>query len=268
MDGPARRRGRRRALRSLAGVVLCTTGLPSCAAPAPSAPPLPLAKIDAVMRLELVPEEPGPARVVWARLLLEPTDEHPLTVAPVGGPDGSPAVLEFRVRWHDFRGDGPTSTGHGGQVTVDWRGTEIAEPGRPAVIAARIDLGELQGALARRVDVEGRLIGIELRRDDARSGGMVMDLPKAHVDTLAPRPEGSLESNLPNGSPEGIFLLAAASPPEDKDATLDRLIDALPASAGRAREAILSALLYLTGEMHGRDAQLWRTWWNRQRSHS
>jgi hypothetical protein len=252
-----------------ARVLAALAGLPACAADPPPRPPdLPLAVIEPRVSLALVEQPPGPARVLWAKVSIEPADGRPLTVTP-SGPIGDGlvphATLELRVRWQDHRDDAPIAVGHAGQVVLDWTGSQLAEPGRPAVIAARLELSELQETLARRVDVDGRLIGIELRRDDARSGGVVLDLPPAHLDSLAPAPGGTLESNLQSASPSGIFLTAAGSSPEEREATLDRLIDALPASAGAAREAILAALLYLTGETHGRDAQLWRTWWNQQR---
>jgi len=238
--------------------------LAACSAPAPPPPELPLAVIVPVVRVELVEQPPGPAPRVWVRVLIEPPDDRPMTLQPAG-PGPGHAVLELRAHWQDFRGDGPTSTGHAGQSALAWNGRETAEPGRPAVIAMQLDLDELKGALARRIDVEGRLIGVELRAETERSGGLVLQLPAAHLDSLAPAPGGTLESHLQSGSPSGIFLSAAGAPPAQREATLDRLIDALAQSDGRAREAILAALLYLTGETHGRDAHLWRTWWNEQR---
>ena len=243
-------------------------GLSACAGPAPPPPDLPLAVIEPSVRLELVEAPPGPARVVWVRLLIEPADGQPFTVGPAGraGPGTrSAAILELRVRWVDQRGDGPTASGRTSQATLEWNGSEVAGKGQPVVIAMQLELGEIQGALSRRVDVQGRLIGVELRRDQVRSGGLILALPPAHLDSLAPLPGGTLGSHLQSGSPSGIFLTAAGAPPEEREATLDQLIAALPSSTGRAREAILAALLYLTGETHGRDAQLWRTWWNEQR---
>jgi len=238
--------------------------LAGCAAPAPPPPELPLAVIEPLVRVELVEQPPGPAARIWVRVLVEPLDERPMTLVPAG-PGPSHAVLELRVRWQDFRGDGPTASGHAGQSALAWTGQEAAALGRPALIAMQLELEPALGVLARRIDVEGRLIGVELRAENERSGGLVIPLPAAHLDSLAPAPEGSLESHLQSGSPSGIFLSAAAAPPEQREATLDRLIDALSSSGGRAREAILAALLYLTGETHGRDAHLWRTWWNEQR---
>ena len=238
--------------------------LAACSAPAAPPPELPLAVIQPVVRVELVEQPPGPAPRIWVRVLVEPSDERPMTLVPAG-PGPGHAVLELRVHWQDFRGDGPTSTGHSSQSALGWNGRESAEPGRPAVIAMQLELEDVKGALARRIDVEGRLIGVELRAETERSGGLVIQLPAAHLDSLAPAPEGTLESHLQSGSPGGIFLSAAGAPQKEREATLDRLIDALSSSGGRAREAILAALLYLTGETHGRDAHLWRTWWNQQR---
>ncbi|HZL98666.1 MAG TPA: hypothetical protein VFD43_00310, partial [Planctomycetota bacterium] len=73
----------------------------ACAAPEPPAPDLPLAVIEPSLRLELVAESPGPARVVWARVLIEGADGGPLIVRPVAAAGGKPALLELRVRWRD-----------------------------------------------------------------------------------------------------------------------------------------------------------------------
>lgn len=265
MNGTAQRLARC-ALRAVSVVALST--LTACASEPTPVADLPVVVIEPTLRLELAVEPPGPVRTVWARLLIEPPDERPLTVAPAGAAGDGPGprvVIELRVRWQDQRGDGPTASGHGGQSVLEWTGSLVAERGRPAEIDVRLELGELNGALARRIDVDGRIIGLELRREDARSGGVVLKLPAAHLDSLAPMPAGSLESHLQSGSPGGIFLLAAGSPPSQRDATLDALIAALPGSEGPARGAILAALLYLTGETKGRDPQLWRTWWNQQR---
>ena len=249
-------------------VVLAALGAAiACAAPPPPADTTPLAVIEPLVRVELVEQPPGPAERVWVRLLIEPSDGLPFTVTPAAAAAGRRAVLELRLRWQDFTGEGPTAAGRSGQSALEWTGSPVAAPGQPAVIATRLELDALQGALARRIDVEGRLIGVELRREDSRSGGLVLTLPAAHLDSLAPKPAGTLAEHLQSASPGGIFLSAAAAPAAVREQTLDRLIDALPASSGRAREAILAALLYLTGETHGRDAHLWRTWWNEQRQH-
>ena len=256
-----------RARRAALAVTVVALALAACAAPGPPAPDLPLALIEPLLRVELVEQPPGPAQRLWVRVLVEPSDGLDFTVVPVAASAGSRAVLDLRVRWQDFTGEGPTSTGHAGQSALEWDGQAVGRPGHPAVIAAQLDLGPPQGALARRIDVEGRLIGVELRQAGARSGGVVLTLPPAHLDSLAPAPGGPLAEHLQSGSPGGIFLAAAGAPAAVREETLDRLIVALSASTGRAREAILAALLYLTGETHGRDAHLWRTWWNEQRQH-
>src|SRR5262245_56013519 len=213
-----------RRVRPLASIALLA--LAACSAPAPPPPDLPLAVIQPLVRVELVEQPPGPAPRIWVRVLIEPPDERPMTLVPAG-PGPGHAVLELRVHWQDFRGDGPTASGHAGQSALGWDGREAAEVGRPAVIAMQLELEAVKGALARRIDVEGRLIGVELRAEGERSGGLVIQLPAAHLDSLAPAPGGTLESQLQSGSPSGIFLCAAGAPPEEREATLDRLIDAL-----------------------------------------
>lgn len=255
-----------RAGRAALACTLVALSLLACSAPEPAPPELPLAVIQPLVRIELVELPPGPVQRLWVRVLVEPSDGLEFTLAPVAAGSGR-AVVDLRVRWQDFTGEGPTSTGHAAQSALEWAGQSVARPGQPAVITAQLDLGPVQGVLARRIDVEGRLIGVELRQPDVRSGGVVLTLPPAHLDSLAPAPAGPLAEHLQSGLPGGIFLVATRAPPEEREETLDRLIDALSASTGRAREAILAALLYLTGETHGRDAHLWRTWWNEQRQH-
>jgi hypothetical protein len=78
-------------------------------------------------------------------------------------------------------------------------------------------VGATDDVLARRVLVEGRLIGVDLTREAARSGGQVLALPAAQLEAARPVPEGSLAEHLQSGSPDGIFLAAVSAAPERRD---------------------------------------------------
>jgi hypothetical protein len=122
--------------------------------------------------------------------------------------------------------------------------------------------------LGRRIKVEGRLIGVDLVREDGHSGGRILALPRATLESLAPAPPGLLEEHLQSGNADGIFLAAAGAPPAWREHVLDGLVGALPSSRGPAREAIFAALLWLTGQTHGRDVQRWSAWWSEERARS
>jgi hypothetical protein len=170
------------------------------------------------------------------------------------------------VRWQDFSGDGPVASGRSAQVLVPWSGAGLATAEAAYERTADVSLSATEGVLARRVQVEGRLIGVDLVRDDGHCGGRLLPLPRAGFDSVAPAPPGLLDEHLQSGASDGIFLAAAGAPPEWRSLVLDRLVSALPASRGKAREAIFAALLWLTGETHGRDVQRWSTWWSEERN--
>jgi hypothetical protein len=125
-----------------------------------------------------------------------------------------------------------------------------------------LPLAPVAGALARRIRVEGRLIGVDLVREDGHTGGRILVLPRATLESLAPAPPGLIEEHLQSGDANGIFLAAAGAPPAWREHVLDCLVGALPASRGPAREALFAALLWLTGQPHGRDIQRWSAWWS------
>ena len=239
----------------------CAGAEPSPASSGPL-PPLALAP-----RLELLleaPPGPGPVRTVRVTVRITPTDGLPFEVAPAGGGAGSP-LLELTVHWEDFRGDGPQSSGRGTQVLVPFTGLGTASPEAPLLATAEVALAPATGVLARRVQVEGRLIGVDLVRPDGHSGGRLLALPRAELASVAPAPPGLLDEHLQSGLPDGIFLAAAGAPPEWRTLVLDRLIGALPSSRGPAREAIFASLLWLTGQTLGRDENRWSAWWSEER---
>jgi hypothetical protein len=251
-----------------AALTLAVALLGGCAS-APAAPPFAdLPALDLAPRLELRLEPAagdGPARTLRVQALLWPGDGRPLRVVPCRPDDGS-ALLELSLRWEDHSGAGPGCTGRATQVLVPWSGDLLATDESPWSCAADVALGPVQGVLARRVRAEGRLIGLDLVRDEGHGGGRLLQLPPATLVSLAPAPPGLLEEHLQSGRPDGIFLAAAGAPDAWRAHVLDRLVDALPASRGAAREACFAALFWLTGETHGRDIHRWSTWWIEERN--
>ncbi len=226
-------------------------------------PPLPIVP---QLGLSLEPAAgQAPARAVCVTVRIAPSDGVPLRVVACGPPEAA-GLIELSVRWQDFRGDGPLAAGRSAQVLVPWGGVGTATTEAPCERTADIAVDGGEGVLARRVQVEGRLIGLDFGRDHGHSGGRVLPLPRAVLDSVAPAPPGLLDEHLQSGQPDGIFLAAAGAPPEWRSLVLDRLVGALPASRGEAREAIFAALLWLTGETHGRDVHRWSAWWSQERN--
>jgi len=250
------------------GLPLALLLLAGCAGGAPrsAVDSRPLLALEPRIGLVLQPAPgDGPARVVRVTVRIATADGVPLRVVACGPPE-SAGLLELSVRWQDFRGDGPVASGRSSQVLVPWSGEGLATAEAPCERTAEVSLSVTEGVLARRVQVEGRLIGVDFERDDGHSGGRLLSLPRAALDSLAPAPAGLLDEHLQSGRPDGIFLAAAGAPPEWRSMVLDRLVSALPASRGKAREAIFAALLWLTGETHGRDVHRWSAWWSDERN--
>lgn len=251
-----------------AALTLLAALLAACAsAPAP-APFTGLPPLDLVPRLALELEPgggPAPARTLRVRALLWPGDGVPLRVVPVRAEHGS-ALLELSLRWEDCAGDGPHVSGRATQVLVPWSGDVTARDDQPWSASADVSLGASDGVLARRVRAEARLIGVDLVREDGHGGGRLLQFPPAGLTSLAPAPPGLLEEHLQSGRPDGIFLAAAGAPDAWRGHVLDRLVAALPALRGPAREAAFAALFWLTGEAHGRDVHRWSTWWFEERN--
>ena len=240
-------------------------GLLSCsvATPVAAEPVRPFVSVHPRMELRLSSPDDGPAQTLRVSVLVEPTDGVPLSVVPLGG-DGS-GLLELTVRWHDFRAQ-PTVSGRSTQAVLPWTGAGRAEDGAPLVMTTSISLGDPQGALARRITVEGRLIGVDLVREDGHTGGAMFNLAPATLETAPLPPAGSLEQHLQAGDAEGVFLSAVASPSAVREDVIGRLVAALPDSSGASREAVFGALLFLTGETHGRDVWRWTTWWKQRKA--
>ncbi|MHC5210055.1 MAG: hypothetical protein ACYTG2_04995 [Planctomycetota bacterium] len=219
------------------------------------------------MRLELLADAPPPAGALYVSVLVEPTDGRPFTVVPVRHADGShpPVLLELTVSWQDFSGARPVAVGRARSLVLEWTGSEPAAPGRPARLAAQLEVGDTAGVLARRILVEGRLIGVDLVREDHRSGGMVLTLPPARLEAARPAPAGTLKEHLQSGSPGGIFLAAISVAPERREDVVETLVEALPVVETALRNSVFAALFYLTGEGHGTDIHRWSTWWSERR---
>jgi hypothetical protein len=249
----------------LARLALALGLLGGCQQVEPAAAPMAALQLEPRVDLRIDPAPgPGPARAVRVTVRIKPMDGLPLDVEPAGVGEGAP-LLELTVRWEDFSGDGPVVRGRSTQVLVPWTGLGTASPEAPLEASCSVDLSPADGVLARRVLVEGRIIGVDLVRPEGHSGGRLLPVPRAELATLAPAPPGLLEEHLQSGQADGIFLAAAGAPPEWRPLVLDRLIEALPASRGPAREAIFASLLWLTGQTLGRDVQRWSSWWSEER---
>lgn len=250
-------------VRALAAALLLAGGCGTLdAGPTPEAPG---AAVVPSARLELVGRPAsGPAQGLRADVLVEPLDGQPFTVRCVRGPDGrpEPALIELTVRWQDFPGDRPESWGRASLTTVRWEASGEAGPRAPLVIGVDVALPPPGEILARRLAVEGRLIGVEFVRGELRTGGTIVPIAGAAIATCAPGEAQALEGALRSGAARGIFTAAAAASPADRPSVTGRLVEALDGAAGPARDAICAALHYLTGELYGRDAARWRNWWD------
>jgi hypothetical protein len=250
------------------------TLLSGCFSPTPAedvASHLPVLAIIPDLRLELSSPVAGPATLVRAAVVLAGDGVSPLTIGPAlsRSAGGSGSVLDLRLRWEDHPGDRPVARGHQTQKLVPWEHFGEASPQRPLVVYVEVPLEAPTGVLARRVTVWGRLIGVDLVGAEGRSGGTVLELPPATLETLAfgpgDQPVQPLAQHLESGHGPGIFLSAVTAPAESRMQVLDTLIEALPRIGKQARDAAFAALLYLTGETHGYDIHRWRTWWAEHR---
>ena len=240
--------------------------LAACAAAPESRPFVPVQPPLLIVTLEPGPG-PEPSRVARLSVRVAPSDGVPLSLVPCGPPE-SAGLVDLRVSWDDWRGDGPASWGRTAQRLLRWGPEGTASIEDPCVRSFDVELAPAEGVLARRVHVEGRIIGMDLERDEGHSGGQILTLPRATLESLAPAPPGLIEEHLQSGNANGIFLAAAGAPPAWRGHVLDRLVGALPASRGAAREAIFAALFWLTGQPHGRDVQRWSAWWRTESTES
>jgi hypothetical protein len=250
------------------------TLLSGCLGPAPAedvASRLPVLALIPDLRLELTSPGDGPATTVRTAVTLAGDGISPLAIGPAlsRSAGGSGAMLDLRLRWEDHPGDRPVSRGHQTQKLVPWEHFGETSPQRPLIVYVDVPLEAPSGVLARRVQVWGRLIGVDLVGAEGRTGGTVLDLPPATLETFAEPPGGppqaSLAQRLESGDGPGIFLSSVTAPAERRTQVLDSLIEALPRIGQEARDASFAALLYLTGETHGYDIHRWRTWWAEHR---
>jgi hypothetical protein len=239
--------------------------LAACAA-GPPVVDLPLARIDPVLRLSLEAVGPGLARHLRVRVEVEAPGLGPLEVRGVRGTGEGPdaVLLDLELRTVDFPGDRPVSSGRTTRLLVPWGRGGVAAPGAPLVVVHEVALEPGEDGLARRVEAQGRLIGVDLIAAAAHSGGTILDLPTARLESFAAVPSGSLEAALQSGDGPGIFLAATAMPTEGRDELPGVLVGALAGLDRPAREAAFAALLYLTGETNGRDIYRWRSWWKQR----
>lgn len=198
---------------------------------------------------------------------IEPTTEMPLTVVGLRPESdiGDDAVLDITVRVVDFPGTGPISQGFSMHAVGAYGPGGVAAAGAPLEQSTEVELRPAQPVLARRVEAFARLFVIDLQAEDGRSGNMMLTFPVATAESLVRPPTRSLLEALGGEDPAELFLAAAAMSGEQRDTAISQLIDGLSYASPSIREAIYGALLYLTGETHGRSEYRWRDWWRLQR---
>jgi len=246
---------------AVAGLLLVLAGL---AAGCSATLPLPLVKVPVQAGLQLAAPEGGVVERLAIRVTLSPGGELPVRVAGVRS-DAATAeersLLDLDLAWTDFRGDGPRSLGRSERFVLPFVAEGDAAPGAPLIVERTVELPAAAGVLARRVAARARLIGIDLQLEHGHTGGTLLVLPEAELESFEVVPPGTLAQHLQSGSVPGIFLSAASARGERREQALAMLVAALPATPEPARGAIFAALLYLTGETHGRDIYRWSSWW-------
>jgi len=226
--------------------------------------PLPIIAVPVSARIQLASLEGGPAVRLATRVTITTMEALPVEVVGVRDDVVVPeeaSLLDLDVTWTDFEGLEPRSLGHSERFVLPFVKAGVTVTGAPLVVESSVPLPPAPGVLARRVVVHARIIGIDLRQEHGHTGGTLLPLPEVTLDSLAEVPPGTLAQHLQSRSLPGIFLSAASAPAERREQTLAALIEALPATPEPARGAIFAALLYLTGETHGRDIYRWSTWW-------
>jgi hypothetical protein len=266
-------RFRRPALRAflalgLLGLALCLAWTSAgCAAAEPA--PAPLIAVAPRMRVELSAREGAPVTALQVSVSLWPPEAEPLVVAGVRSDAASPeerSLLDLDVHWTDYRGDQPRSTGQSQRVLLPFLSRGEASQQAPLVVVRDVALPVPEDMLARHVRVRGRIIGVDLQLPAGHTGGTLLALPEATLESFAPAPPGTLQEHLQSRSVPGIFLSASGAPAGRREEVLETLVEALPATPQPAREAIFAALLYLTGETHGRDIYRWSSWWKARKA--
>lgn len=235
----------------------------ACESP-PPAVVLPLVAVPVSARIQLAALDGGPAVRLATRVTLSTTEVLPVEVVGIRSDPTTPdeaSVLDLDVTWTDFEGAEPRSLGHSERFIVPFVKSGVAQAGAPLVVESVVSLPPAEKVLARRVVVRARIIGIDLRQETCHTGGTLLPLPVVTLESLAEVPPGTLAQHLQSLSVPGIFLSAASAPADRREGTLATLIEALPATPEPARGAVFAALLYLTGETHGRDIYRWSTWW-------
>ncbi|MGQ0552038.1 MAG: hypothetical protein ACT4PU_02325 [Planctomycetota bacterium] len=267
---------RRPAGGSLLGLIVgLVAGLGACAAPTPpgslpaarAGSDLPVREHPLQVGFELLPDSGVLSESVLLNLLVRPLDGPPVELVSARS-DGQPMLISLRARWQDYRGDGPVSSGRTAQVLLPWEGGGRADPLRPAEIQMRLEIAPAGNALARRLRIDGSLIGLEVLGPESRSGGQMLHIPVATLESFVERPQRGLEECLQSGEARSIFLRAASASQAERDQVLDTLIGSLFGLRGTARDAVFAALLFLTEERHGRDIQGWSAWWTEQQTKS
>src|SRR5690349_15347062 len=143
--------------------VFALVALTACTAPDG---PLPPVAVQPLLIATLDPgAAPGPAESVRLTLRVAPGDGVPLRIVPCG-PAESAGLLELRVSWDDWRGDGPVSYGRTEPRLLRWGAEGEASTEAPCVRGFDVPLAPAVGVLGRRIHIEGRLIGVDLVRED------------------------------------------------------------------------------------------------------
>ncbi len=254
--------------RSTAAALLGLVLVVGCASPPVTddvveATELPLKLIEPVGTLAGTVVGDGLATRLRVVASLEAVGELPLTAVTQRGPGeaGDDALLDFTLRWKDFSGRGPVSSGRTVHELVPFGPGGVALPGAPLQRAFEMSLTPPQDVLARRVEVSGRLYVLDLSDGEGRTGGALVPFSATVVESYARPASRPLSELLVEGEPEELFLAAVSADAGEREGVIGQLIGGLGGLRGPAREAAFGALLYLTGETHGRSEYRWMTWW-------
>ena len=248
---------------------LAATLSPACAAPREE---LPFKRLPPRTRLEVQSTAPGLAPGVLVTTLIEPEGLLPLRVMGRRAylEAGDPSLLDVRVRFEDFPGRGPVSSARSVHELLEYGADGEARPGQPLARPFTVELDPLRDALARRVVVSARLFVVDLTDDEGRSGSLALEFAPTKLETFR-RPArrgtgaGGVLAALGDPDADELFLAAVTTPAAGREEVVGRLVAELPRLDGDHQEAAFAALLYLTGESHGRSEYRWQAWWDARR---
>jgi len=231
---------------------------------------VPIGELALRAKVQLATYEEGLAHQVVLTTELAPLGVEPVEVVgerPFGEP-GDDARLVTRVRYLDFPGRGPLSSGKTFVESREWGVDEWAALDAPLRRAFLIELPKPATVMARRVEVTVVLHPVDLVEGDLRrNGGHPIAFPTVALETFAqPLPDPRPEVWPPESTPEETFLWAASGADEQQVDTVGQLMQILGDETldVDVRDAAVAGLVYVTGVSHGRDVRRWQDWWELQ----